>query len=107
MSDTSEASALHEGYNTQHLLRFKDPFAYLTRKEGWACDVYDVGGIAISTGYAPFGNVRPKYALVRTYDDKAREIQCDPSLNTEEVRDKTTALLRELLEIICITREEE
>ena len=93
--------------NMQHLLRFENPFAYLTRKEGWACDVYDIGGIAISTGYAPFGNVRPHYDLVRAYEEKAKEIQCEPTLNIEEMRDKTTGLLRELLEIIRVTREEE
>lgn len=95
------------GYcDMQHLLRFENPFAYLTRPEGWACNVYDVDGIAISTGYSPFGNVRPHYALVRAYEENAKEIQCVPTLNIEEMRDKTTALLRELLEIIRVTRED-
>ena len=63
------------GYaDLQHLLYYRSPVAYITRAEGWAADIYDFGNVAIVTGYAPFGNVKPDYELVRCYDRMAREI---------------------------------
>lgn len=53
----------------QSLLSYESPVAYTVRREGWAADVYDMGGgVAIATGYAPFGNVRPSYELLRRYE---------------------------------------
>lgn len=44
----------------QILLNYESPVAYTVRREGWAADIYDMGGgIAIVTGYAPFGAIRP------------------------------------------------
>ena len=41
----------------QNLLNYESPVAYTVRREGWAADIYDMGGgVAIVTGYAPFGN---------------------------------------------------
>ena len=41
------------GYcNIQTLLAFENPVAYTARREGWAADIYDMGGgVAIITGY--------------------------------------------------------
>lgn len=39
----------------QTLLNYENPVAYTIRHEGWAADIYDMGGgVAIVTGYAPF-----------------------------------------------------
>ena len=63
------------GYcNLQHLLNCEIETAYTTRREGWAADIYDFGNVAIVTGYAPFGNIRPDYETVKKYDNMAREI---------------------------------
>lgn len=38
----------------QSLLSYESPVAYTVRREGWAADVYDMGGgVASVTGYAP------------------------------------------------------
>ena len=88
------------GYcNLQHLLRFQEPFAYSTRAEGWACDYYDINGVLISTGYDPIEGKRTKcnYDICRKYDDAARKVLCDCSLNYEEQQEKIDTLLNEFI----------
>ena len=59
----------------QHLLIYAEPFAYITRKEGWAADVYELApGVALVTGYAPFGNIEIGWDICRRYEEKARKI---------------------------------
>ena len=83
------------GYcNLQNLLRFRDPFAYSTRAEGWACDYYNMDSFIICTGYAPIGR-KTDYNLCREYDQKAREVLCDYTLNWEQQRDKIEELIEE------------
>ena len=64
------------GYcNLQYLLNYFTPQCYTVRKEGWASDIYDFGTTAISTGYAPFGNIRPSYDLVEKYEHEAQKLR--------------------------------
>lgn len=59
----------------QYLLKYENPIAYTVRREGWAADIYDMGrGVAIVTGYAPFGKIRPSYELREKYEKEARKI---------------------------------
>lgn len=56
----------------QSMLSCMNPIAYTVRAEGWASDVYEVShDVAISTGYSPFGNVKPAYEVVKKYEDMA------------------------------------
>jgi hypothetical protein len=89
--------------NAQYLLKFEEPVAYSTRGEGWACDYYDIGGVLISTGYAPIANKNThcSYDIVRKFDDKAREIVYDYSLNYEEQKAKVKELLSEFIKEIA------
>lgn len=58
----------------QNLLNYESPIAYTSRREGWAADIYNMGGgVAIVTGYAPFGNVRPAYELRERYETQAEK----------------------------------
>jgi hypothetical protein len=63
----------------QTLLVHEIPWAYSVRREGWACDYYDIDGVIISTGYTPHGKKRIPYEICRKYeklsDGKDRE-QC-------------------------------
>lgn len=60
----------------QNLLNYENPVAYTERREGWAADIYDMGGgVAIVTGYAPFGNIRPSYELRERYEKQAEIIR--------------------------------
>ena len=66
------------GYcNLQSLLDFfydKERY-YTVRREGWGSDVYDFGLTAISTGYAPFGDIGPSYDLVEKYEHEAQKLR--------------------------------
>lgn len=77
--------AIKANYNTiicvpycglQNLLNYESPVAYTERREGWAADIYDMGGgVAIVTGYATFGSVRPSYELRERYEKQAEIIR--------------------------------
>ena len=58
----------------EQLLQYESPSAYTTRTEGWGADIYIFGGVAIATGYAPFGNIRPSYEINKKYDDMATKM---------------------------------
>lgn len=88
------------GYcNIQTLLAGIDPVAYTARREGWAADIYDMGGgVAIVTGYAPFGNVRVPYDTQRRYEEEARKIRYDYSRTWEDIQAALQELLRRFVE---------
>ena len=82
----------------QNLLNYESPVAYASRREGWAADIYDMGsGVAIVTGYAPFGNVRPSYELRERYEKQAEKIRYDYSLSWTEQREQLRQLAKEFI----------
>lgn len=99
--------AIKANYNTiicipycglQNLLNYESPAAYTVRREGWGADVYDMGGgVAIVTGYAPFGNIKPPFNIVDTFDYKAENIRYNYSLSWEEQREQIKTLQREFI----------
>ena len=83
------------GYcKAQNLLRYQDPIAYSAGVNGWACDYYDVGGVLISTGYAPIGE-SPDYDVLRKYESQAEKIGYDYNLSYGERRRQINNLLNE------------
>lgn len=89
----------------QNLLNYESPVAYTARREGWAADIYDMGdGVAIVTGYAPFGNIRPSYELREQYETQAEKIRYNYSLAWEGQRDALRKLQRAFIEEV--TRHE-
>ena len=94
---------LGTGYcNLQNLLRTQEPFAYSTRAEGWACDYYEIDGVCISTGYSPLDSKRMKhdYNLEHEFDEKAREIWNNSTLDYETAREEVKKLLHEFIKEI-------
>lgn len=88
------------GYcNAYWLLKYKEPIAYSTRAEGWACDYYDIDGVLISTGYAPLSNknTHSNYSILRRYNEQAEKIACNYSLSYEEKAAQVNALLKEYI----------
>ena len=80
------------GYcNLQHLFNYESPIYYITRREGWASDIYIFDDIAISTGYAPFGNIKVKY------DSTARKIVGNWDIKHDEKVKKVNKLLEKFL----------
>lgn len=79
----------------QNLLNYESPVAYTARREGWAADIYDMGGgVAIVTGYAPFGNIRPSYEFRKRYETDAEKILHNYSLAWTEQREQLRQLAR-------------
>ena len=68
-----------------NLLMHEQPIAYTTDMYGWDADVYEIDGVAIVTGYKPFGD-RPYDELVEKYEAAAKEIrkQWLPYVETKE-----------------------
>ena len=82
----------------QNLLNFESPVAYTARREGWAADIYDMGGgVAIVTGYTPFGNIRPAYELRERYEKQAESIHYNYSLSWAEQREQLKQLANEFI----------
>lgn len=89
----------------QTLLNYESPVAYTVRREGWAADIYDMGGgVAIVTGYTPFGNIRPSYELRERYETDAEKIRYNYSLAWKEQREQLKQLARAF--IVEVTRHE-
>ena len=87
----------------QYLFEFEHRIAFTANRYGWASDIYDLsrfgmGSIAISTGYASFGNVEPSYGLLEKYDTAAKKVRFDYSLSLEERKVKITELIEQFLE---------
>ena len=81
------------GYaDLQHLLSYESPIYHTIRREGWASDIYIFDDIAISTGYAPFGNIKVKY------DNTARKIVENWSIKYDTKVNKVNKLLEKFLE---------
>lgn len=86
----------------QNLLSYESPVAYTVRREGWAADIYDMGGgVAIVTGYAPFGNIRPTYAQIKAVEDLAEKIRYDYILNRERQQERLKSLARDFIKGVC------
>ena len=82
----------------QNLLYNESPVAYTARREGWAADIYDMGGgVAIVSGYAPFGNIRPAYELRERYETQAEAIRYNYRLSWEEQREQLNQLAKEFI----------
>ena len=82
----------------QNLLFWESPVAYTARREGWAADIYDMGGrVAMVTGYAPFGNIRPAYELRERYEKQAESIRYNYQLSWTEQREKLRQLAKEFI----------
>ena len=89
------------GYaDLQFLLKFTEPTAYTHGVYGWNADIYDFDNVAIVTGYRPFGNYKMDWDLMNEYEDKAKAINNNRTLEYEERKNKVNALLNEVIEFI-------
>ena len=78
----------------QSLLATETPFAYSTRREGWACDYYQIPReICISTGYAPIGK-HMDYDFLDSYEKAARKI-CEETWEYQERKRRLDALIED------------
>lgn len=80
----------------QTLLKFEAPFYYLTRKEGWAADVYVIDDVAIVTGYAPIGK-EITYHTIKHLEHTAQLLENDNIFDNETLKDLYHTLLSALV----------
>lgn len=80
-----------------YLLTNQQPIAYNSGVGGWNCDIYDINGVAIVTGYQPFGNIRPDSETIKKYDDNARKICGDCWGNYQKMLDQIDQLLNQFI----------
>ena len=99
-------SVISIGYcDAQYLLQGKNPIAYNAGCYGWNCDIYDINGVAIVTGYRPWGNIHPDYKIIKKYEDEARKICGDSWGNYQKMLDQMDQLLNQFIEEV--TNDEE
>lgn len=83
--------------NLQYLLQYETPESYTFGKDGWHADIYNLGGgLALITGYQPFGDSLP-YDDVHEYDQKAARI-VNGDGRWEEKKEKVDKLLQEFID---------
>lgn len=82
------------GYcDIQTLLCCNDPIAYTCGVYGWNSDIYKINDTIISTGYRPFGNIKPSKELITYYEEKAKKILKSEAFNYEEKKNRINLLL--------------
>lgn len=84
-----------------YLLKFTEPVAYTSGVYGWNADIYDLGNVAIVTGYRSFGNISPDYDIVEKYNKLGKEIyeeKHNPSKDWNEEREEQEKRLNQLIQ---------
>lgn len=83
----------------QHLLSYKEAFAYSAGVYGWACDYYNIDGVIISTGYSYIDNKNTikNYDLLKKYESKAEKIHYNYELSHKQQTKKIDKLLKEFI----------
>ena len=85
------------GYcDLQFLLKYESPITYTAGVYGWNADIYDFNGVAIVTGYRPFGNICPDRQIIEKYEKEARKIRYNYSY--EEARKALQELQKKFIE---------
>ena len=77
----------------QDLLRYETPQWFTSGIYGWNADVYMIDfDTCIVTGYRPFGNIRPTYALTDVFNRTAQKAD-----TPEKCKDLLNAYIKEVL----------
>lgn len=106
MKTKTTKKAAEKHYNTiisvnycdlRRLLQSKTPKSYTFSALGWDADIYDINGIAICTGYRPFGNIEADYKTCQKYETKAKELRCS-DIEIEKRKKQLDELIDEFIE---------
>lgn len=94
------------GYcDLQDLLHYENPIAYTCGVYGWNADIYDIDGVAIVTGYRPFGE-HIDYDVVDAYNKAAKKFIIDKFDNGCWDTDQLKAGLHEMVrEFVRVAKE--
>lgn len=87
--------------DAQNMLCMDNPAAYTAGVYGWNADIYPItSGVAICTGYRPFGNIKPDRETVSRYEKRAREMRRD-LFSAEELAAHLHNLQKEFIREVC------
>nr|DAV05325.1 MAG TPA: hypothetical protein [Caudoviricetes sp.] len=96
-----------------YLLKFTEPVAYTSGVYGWNADIYDLGNVAIVTGYRSFGNITPDYEIVEKYNQLGKVIyeeEHNPSKDwneeDEDKKNRLNKLIEEFIKEVTNQKEE-
>lgn len=101
--------AVNEGYNNiicvgyadlHYLLNQLEPTAYTAGVYGWNADIYIINGVAIVTGYRPFGNIKADYDICEKYESEANQI-IKSVYNYEECKTALDDLISKFIEEVA------
>lgn len=84
----------------QHLLNYQRPEARTEGIYGVNAYIYDFDDVAIVTGNRPYGNYKMAWNLINEYEDKAKAINNNRTLEYEERKNQVNTLLNEVIEFI-------
>lgn len=79
------------------LLGYQTRIGYTAGVNGWNADIYELYGVAIVTGYRPFGNIEPAWELVQAYEEKARAIQNNTRISHTACKSRINTLLGQFI----------
>lgn len=91
---TSFTNIISVSYDAlQDLLKYEHPSYFTSGIYGWNADVYGIDfDTCIVTGYRPFGNIRPTYALTDLFNRAAQKAD-----TPEKCKDLLNAFVKEVL----------
>ena len=104
MKNFTTSPAVSRNYSTvlkvpycalQSLLSHETPVSYTRGLYGWNYDVYNVGGVAIVTGYRNMPGARVPDSIVNQIEECAR-VLCNTSVDYESTR----AALRNMIDLL-------
>lgn len=77
----------------QDLLKYESPVWFTSGIYGWNADVYMIDfDTCIVTGYRPFGNIRPAYALIDVFNRTSQKAD-----TAEKCKDLLNGFVKEVL----------
>lgn len=82
-----------------YLLQGQEPEAYTAGVYGWNADIYSRGGVAIVTGYRPFGKATPR-ELLKKYEEKAKKTYNNNNYKYDTKANKANKLLDEFIDVL-------
>jgi hypothetical protein len=85
-----------------YLLYFENPIAFTSGVYGWNADIYEKNGVAIVTGYRPFGNIHVDYDVIREYNNRAKEVINNNSIEYETKKELVNDILLEFRNIALL-----
>lgn len=86
------------GYcDLQSLFHYISPVAYTCGTYGWNYDVYDIDGVVITTGYRSMIGQPIPHELIREYEQKAKDVVYNYSIDYDKKKDILNSLVREFI----------